>query len=138
MAVAVQRKPTVTNIESIPVLGEMLKGLKVADAFRLKDKLELSGLEKSNTFQDTESSKCLNPHTLCIYIALIPKAVPESYMKLCFGFTRKEVVGLISTCTANLKQHEQKQLFSRWKICIQSETVVHSGLRIEGGEIIIQ
>lgn len=35
MAVAVQRKPTVTNIESIPVLGQMLKGLKVADAFRL-------------------------------------------------------------------------------------------------------
>jgi len=35
MAVAVQRKPTVTNIESIPALGQMLKGLKEADGFRL-------------------------------------------------------------------------------------------------------
>lgn len=34
MAVAVQRNPTVTNTESIPALGQMLKGLKVSDAFR--------------------------------------------------------------------------------------------------------
>lgn len=70
---------------------------------------------------------------MCVYIALIPDAVPESNMQLCFGFTRKEVVGLISTCTVNLKQHEQKQLFSRWKISIQFETVIHSALRIGGG-----
>lgn len=73
----------------------------------------------------------------CVYIALIPDAVPESSMKLCFGFTRKEAVGLISTCTVNLKQHEQKQLFSTWKIYIQSETAIHSALRTVGGKVII-
>lgn len=79
-------------------------------------------LNLRNVWSHTES--------VCIYIALIPDAVPESSMKLCFGFTRKEVVGLISTCTVNLKQCEQKQLFSRWKICIQYETVIYSALRM--------
>lgn len=87
-------------------------------------------LNLRNVWTHTES--------VCIYIAVIPDAVPESNMKLCFGFTRKEVVGLISTCIVNLKQHEQKQLFSRWKIYIQSETAIHSALRIGGGEVIIQ
>lgn len=53
-------------------------------------------LNLRNVWTHTES--------VCIYIALIPDAVPESNMKLCFGFTRKEVVGLISTCIVNLKQ----------------------------------
>lgn len=87
-------------------------------------------LNLRNVWTHTES--------VCIYIALIPDAVPESNMKLCFGFTRKEVVGLISTCIVNLKQREQKQLFSRWKIYIQSETAIHSALRIGGGKVIIQ
>lgn len=69
MVLAVQRKPTVTNIESIPALGWMLRGLKVVMPTDLRTSRNSQDWKKGDTFQDTESSKCLNPHrvSVCIY-----------------------------------------------------------------------